>query len=193
MILVTGFEPFTTGQGLVLDENPTGPLAEAIAANLPDAESRVLPVSFKDTRRRLNECFDTLKPRIWLGLGFAPHRTTVDIECVALNLEHCTRPDNDGEQPFLRPIVADGPLAYESSFDVHRAVEVLASQDLTAHVSLHAGAFLCNQTFYLGCHGSVTQGIPQTAMFIHVPPRPEYTSLAGAIGQLLRDLSGSGH
>ena len=33
-VLVTGFEPFTTGQGLRLTENPTGPLAHDIAQRL---------------------------------------------------------------------------------------------------------------------------------------------------------------
>jgi pyroglutamyl-peptidase len=193
MILVTGFEPFTTGQGLILKDNPTGPLAEDIARHVPHAQSKVLPVSFQETRRMLNQCFDELAPTIWLGLGFAPHRTTVDIECVALNIEHCIRPDNDGERPFLRPIIENGPLAYETQLDASRAIDTLTKRGISATVSLHAGTFLCNQTFYLGCHRGATVGTPQIATFIHVPPLPEYTLLGSGIAHLLRELSGSGH
>ena len=48
--------------------------------------------------------FEDRRPRIWLGLGYAPHRKTVDFEAIALNMEHCIRADNDGEQPTMRPI-----------------------------------------------------------------------------------------
>ena len=93
MILVTGFEPFTTGQGLKLDHNPTGDIAMAVASRLNSAHGSVLPVSFAKTKASLLDLFEKHRPTHWLGMGFAPHRTTSDVEGVALNLEHAVRGD----------------------------------------------------------------------------------------------------
>ena len=38
-----------------------------------------------------------------------------------------------------------------------------------AHVSHHAGTFLCNQAFFVACHAAVTTGAPRIASFVHVP------------------------
>ena len=109
MILVTGFEPFTTGQGLKLKHNPTGDIAMAVGARLDNAIGSVLPVSFAKTKASLLDLFDKHKPTHWLGMGFAPHRTTIDVEVVALNLEHAVRGVRDGRRAegnlAARPIV----------------------------------------------------------------------------------------
>ena len=181
MILFTGFEPFTTGQGLVLDHNPTAGIAERVAGRMPVAAFAVLPVSFSRTQRILTERFDTHRPGLWIGMGYAPHRTTLDLEVLAVNVEHCLSTDNDGESPFMRPIVADGPPAYQTGVDVADAVAVFGQHKVTLSPAFHAGTFLCNQSFYVACH-RVQQAIDlRVAAFLHVPPMDSYDALEDAL------------
>ena len=110
-VLITGFEPFTTGKGLVLDRNPTGEIARAVGSTVDACTGRVLPVSFKDTRAQLEALLEELAPTYWVGMGFAPHRTTLDLEAIALTVEHAVHGDNDGECPTSVPL-GRRPVAY---------------------------------------------------------------------------------
>ena len=191
MILLTGFEPFTTGQGLVLTENPTADIVKGVAsrwpAAAPDLVAEVLPVSYLRTRQALNQSLAQYAPQVWIGLGFAPHRTSLDIEVVALNLEHAVRGDNDGDQPWLRTLAVDGPLAYQTRLDVAHAVQVFQTHGVDAKASTHAGTFLCNQVFYLGCH-ACEAGPLDLAAFIHVPPMDDYMAVEMGLASLLAGL-----
>ena len=189
MILVTGFEPFTTGQGLVLTHNPTADIATRVAERIEGVESAVLPVSFQDTKKSLTAHFERLKPSAWLGMGYAPHRTTLDIETIALNLEHAETGDNDGDTPWMRPIVKDAPLAYRTRLDERRAIEVFATHGVEAKAAIHAGAFLCNQSFFLGCHFAETSEFLKLAGFIHVPPMSDFGGFEEGLSALLREFA----
>jgi pyroglutamyl-peptidase len=181
MILFTGFEPFTTGQGLVLTHNPTADIAERVAARVPNARAAVLPVSYAQTRRVLVEQLDAHRPTIWIGMGYAPHRETLDLEVVALNMEHCESADNDGERPFMRPVVDGAPAAYETRVDVPEAVAIFAEHGVELKPCFHAGTFLCNQSFYVACHRVESVGDLRLAAFLHVPPMPDFSALESAI------------
>jgi pyroglutamyl-peptidase len=188
MIFLTGFEPFTTGQGLVLDHNPTADIAKRVADCIDGADFAVLPVSFQQTKQRLLSHFEQLKPEIWIGLGFAPHRNTLDIETVALNLEHTVAEDNDGEAPWMRPIHDDAPLAYRTRLDEQSAIETFAAHGITASAAVHAGTFLCNQSFFVGCHYAEQQTPLKLAAFIHVPPMKSFGPFENALAELIRSL-----
>ena len=188
MILLTGFEPFTTGRGLELTHNPTADIARSVAADLKDVMGVVLPVSYQETRRTLEARFESLCPRGWVGLGYAPHRTQVDIETIALNVEHAARPDNDGDQPFMRPIIKDAHLAYQTRLDVTAAIADFAEHGVQAFPCLHAGAFLCNQTFYLGCHRVESVDSMKVAAFIHVPPMDKCDRFTAGLKSCLQRL-----
>ena len=187
MILVTGFEPFTTGQGLKLDHNPTGDIAMAVASRLDNAHGNVLPVSYAKTKASLLDLFEKHRPTHWLGMGFAPHRRTIDVEVVALNLEHAVRGDNDGDTPTLRPIHDDAPVAYRCAHDLSSLVNMLDGQSEKAQLNFHAGTFLCNQVYFLACH-EVHQGRLETATFVHVPPMSDYKAFEAALTEYLRSL-----
>lgn len=181
--MITGFEPFTTGQGLVLDHNPTADIAAAVARKRSQVVSHTLPVSYKKTKSALLGHFAAVSPRHWIGLGFAPHRTQLDFETIALNMEHAVSGDNDGETPWMRPIEADAPCAYQSRVDVDGALEILARYNSHGVPAFHAGTFLCNQTFFLGCHSVESNSGLEKAIFIHVPPMDQYESLVdGLVG-----------
>ena len=184
--LITGFEPFTTGQGLKLTHNPTGKTAQRIADRLENAYAATLPVAYRETRPALEELFESHRPLIWLGLGYAPHRLKIDVETVALNLEHATSSDNAGESPNMRPIIAEAPLAYRSRINEAAAVDILKGYNLDAQIATHAGTFLCNQSFFVGCHVAENSDFLKVGSFIHVPPLESFEVLEEALAEVLR-------
>ena len=190
-VLITGFEPFTTGQGLTLTENPTGAMAVAIAERVEGGVSVVLPVSFQKTKAHLDALFAEHRPDIWLGLGYAPHRTQIDVEYVALNLEHAVRGDNDGATPTLEAVRENAPKALFTRLPVAHIVATMVKLGLPAQVGLHAGTFLCNQTFYLGCYEVEVEERMSVAGFIHVPPSVDRAlviqSIADCLNQLIEE------
>ena len=147
---ITGFEPFTTGQGLILDHNPTAGIAAQVAEALPSGAHQTLPVSYRKTKQALESEFARVRPKHWIGLGYAPHRTTLDFETIALNMEHAVRGDNDGETPWMRPIVNGGPQAYQTQVDTKGALAILNLHGAPGVAAFHAGTFLCNQVFFFG-------------------------------------------
>ncbi len=187
--LITGFEPFTTGQGLVLTHNPTGNWAKEIALGLPSASHATLPVSYAQTKTALRQRFASDAPTIWLGLGFAPHRTRIDVEYIALNVEHAESGDNDGVCPRFRPIVEGGPTALTTRISVDGLVDRLNGAGLSAQSAFHAGTFLCNQSFYLGCYEVEVNKTLSLAAFIHVPPDIEEKIFVKTVIEWLKTLS----
>jgi len=185
VILLTGFEPFTTGQGLVLSHNPTADIVARVTSNLHGVRHDVLPVSFRETARVLVEIFETVCPRIWIGLGFAPHQTTWNIETLAVNMEHAEWGDNDGDQPWMREIIPGAPAAFRTRLDVKTAQDALAKHGVVAEPSFNAGTFLCNQAFYLGCYRCEVLGEMDMAAFIHVPPTDAYGAFEAGLTEIL--------
>lgn len=192
MFLVTGFEPFTTGEGLVLDHNPTAEMALRLADEHVDVVGAVLPVSFAQTRQALTSLWETHQPERWIGLGFAPHRRRVDVETVALNVEHAVRGDNAGERPTDRAIIEGAPLAYRTRVDTGFAADLFVQYGVEAGPGFHAGTFLCNQTFYLGCHRVEMGSSLRSALFIHVPPMEDYAPFSAALQALVTALAEGG-
>ena len=188
-ILVTGFEPFVTGQGVRLKHNPTIDVVTGLQKTLgSSAKFAILPVSFRTTKTALLELFKEVEPEIWIGLGYAHHRSMVDVETIAVNVEHSNGRDNEGENPSMRPIVEGAPIAYGTELDVSLAVADLEAAGVQAQPSFHAGTFLCNQTFYLGCHQSQTTGNPAIAAFLHIPPMDCHDALVDGLVRLLTRL-----
>ena len=177
LFLITGFEPFISVEDVKLDVNPTKNIAHAVASTSSDIESRILPVSFERTRTDFLRALKDVRPQVWIGLGYAPHRTSIDVESIALNLEYSTRPDNDGVQPDGRPIIPKAPLALATNLDVNVGVKHLDGCGAQARRWTHAGTFLCNQVFFLGCEAQVSGGPPNYAVFIHIPPMDSYGAL----------------
>ena len=149
--------------------NPTAHLAAQIAHSVPGAEHLVLPVEFRRGPEIFEACLRSFRPDGWLGLGLAPGRTKVEFEMVALNLQHATTPDNQGECPFLTPIKPGSPLALSPSLPHQDWMEALVRKDVPCGRSFHAGTFLCNQIFYCGVHFAQESDADLLAGFVHVP------------------------
>ncbi|MHC4960014.1 MAG: pyroglutamyl-peptidase I [Planctomycetota bacterium] len=163
MILLTGFEPFGG-----LARNPSGDLARALAG--PGVESVVLPVDYE----RIGPALDELLARPWDAVvltGVAVGRSVVSLERVAINHRDAQRTDNAGATPGQPEVVAGGPAAYFSTLPLERMRSAVLGAGVGAEISLSAGAYLCNASFYLARHALDARGTP--CGFVHLPPTPD--------------------
>ncbi len=163
MILVTGFEPFGG-----LAQNHSAAVAQAVAGGT--AEAAVLPVDYA----AIGPCLGDLLARPWdavVLMGVAVGRSALSLERVAINHRDGQRPDNRGQVPDESEIVPGGPAAYFSTLPLARLRDALAADGLPVEISLSAGAYLCNASFYLARHMLEDRGTP--CGFLHVPPTPD--------------------
>ena len=175
--LVTGFEPF--GPDAV---NPSREAVLRLSSRLGDLtiETRIVPTVFGRAIAALEDAIVTTQPDIVLGVGLAGGRAELSLERVAINVDDARIPDNDGQQPIDRPIVAGGPAAYFTGLPVKRAVAALREAGLPAIVSNTAGTFVCNHIFYGLMHLVTSRRLPVRGGFLHVPYLPEQAAgLAG--------------
>ena len=75
---------------------------------------------------------------------------------------------NAGNQPRQKKILDDGPETYETPLPVEKISRLMQQEGYAVEPSPDAGAFVCNDTFYLA--GMMSQA---PVSFIHVPARPE--------------------
>ena len=154
-VLVTAFEPFGGRE--------TNASLEVLRS-LPDRiggqpiQKRQLPVVFGQAAEAVRGSWS----HIFL-LGEAG-RETVTPETTARNLRNARIPDNAGNQPENARINPDGPEEYRTAVPVEDIVARMRAEGYAIAVSNDAGAFVCNDTFYL-----VGTGNPVPVSFIHVP------------------------
>jgi len=167
--LVTGFEPF--GGDRV---NPSFEALRRLPARLGglDIATGALPVVYGAALPALREAIAAAAPDIVLCVGLAGGRTELSLERVAINIDDARIPDNDGNQPIDRPVVASGPAAYFATLPIKAAVAALREAGLPAAVSNSAGTFLCNHVFYGLMHEAASGGGRFRGGFLHVPYLP---------------------
>ena len=120
-------------------------------------------------------------------LGEAGPEEVIRLELVALNHDDFRMPDNDGVVAEPSRIVDAGPDAYFSNLNVHSIETVVPVDDSHANVtiSLTAGSFLCNHTYFLARHFHAD--IP--ALFIHIPCLREETHTPDAFDRVTRSVN----
>src|SRR5437762_7309217 len=167
--LVTGFEPFA-GDTV----NPAGEAVLGLPSRLGELaiHTRILPTVFGRAIAALEDALVAVRPDIVLCVGLAGGRAELSLERVAINVDDARIPDNDGQQPVDRPIVATGPAAYFTGLPVKAAVAALREAGLPAIVSNTAGTFVCNHIFYGLMHLVATRHLPLRGGFLHVPYLP---------------------
>ncbi len=170
-ILLTGFEPFG-GQSI----NPS----EEIAREINDATiarhkvvGALLPCVFGAAIKELKHQIKLHEPVIVICLGQAGGRAEITPERVAINIDDARIPDNAGQQPIDKPIIADGPAAYFSTLPSKAIVHELRRREIPAAVSQTAGTFVCNHVFYGLMHELAMHRPGVRGGFIHVPFVPE--------------------
>jgi pyroglutamyl-peptidase len=163
-ILLTGFEPFGGAE--------TNPSWEAVCL-VPDtigghAVHRLhLPVEFARAASLLREEIARLRPEIVISVGVANGRKAVTPELVAINYRFASIPDNAGVSHQGDPIVPDGPAACMTTLPVHDMIAAINEAGIPAHLSLSAGAYVCNDVYYalLSCE----KEFGHKGLFVHVP------------------------
>jgi pyroglutamyl-peptidase len=167
--LVTGFEPF--------GDDPVNPALEALHC-LPKRLGHIeiatwnLPTAFGQSLDPLDDALNATHPDLVLCVGLAGGRAALSLERVAINLDDARIPDNAGQQPIDRAIVAGGPAAYFATLPIKAAVAALREAGLPALVSNTAGTFVCNHVFYGLMHRAATTRPGIRGGFMHVPYLP---------------------
>lgn len=166
--LVTGFEPF--GGDRI---NPSFEALRRLPARLGDLRiaTRPLPVTYGEALPVLRRAIAETAPDIVLGVGLAGGRCELSLERVAINIDDARIPDNAGDQPIDRPVVAGGPAAYFATLPIKAAALALREAGVPAAVSNSAGTFLCNHVFY-GLMHEAARGGGFRGGFLHVPYLP---------------------
>jgi len=159
-ILLTGFEPFD-GASVNPSWEAVSLVPEVVAGQA--VHKLRLPVVFGEAANLVRQEIDRIRPEIVICCGLAGDRKAVTPELVALNYRHARIPDNAGQQFFDQPIDPDGPAACMTSLPVHRMIDAMKEAGIPAHLSLSAGAYVCNDVYYalLGCF--------ERGLFLHVP------------------------
>ena len=150
-VLLTGFEPW--GSNAV---NPSGEVARELGGS-------ILPVDFRKADRALRLLLKRQKPDALVMLGLAEKRKHINLEAVALNVDH--HEEAGVNKVFLRTIDPAGPLALRTRLPLPVLRRKLKAIGVPAVVSYHAGTFLCNHVFYRGLRETTGP-----CGFIHLPP-----------------------
>jgi len=138
-ILVSGFETFNRHE-----ENSSQIIAQEI--NLPNVISVVLPVEYENAFLKLKEKVNEVKPDYIVCLGLAGKRDHIELEKVAINLNHATIPDNAGTLKTHSMIQPNGDVAHFSTLPLEEWLKQETPFPVT--LSLSAGSYVCNDLFY---------------------------------------------
>ena len=169
-LLLTAFDPFG-GERI-------NPALEAVK-QMPDQIGGVqilkleVPTVFGKSIETVAAAIRRERPDAVLCIGQAGGRRALTPERVAINIDDARIPDNEGNQPIDRPIVADGPAAYFSTLPVKAMVQAMREAGVPAELSNSAGTFVCNHLLYGVLHILVREYPGVRGGFLHVPFIPE--------------------
>lgn len=164
MILLTGFEPFGGA-----DRNPSWEAVQLVPDQISGhvVHRLRLPVEYGRAASLLRQEIARLHPEIVICVGVANGRKVVTPELVAVNYRFAAIPDNAGAAHSGDAIDPDGPAAYMTALPVHEMIAAINADGIPAHLSLSAGAYVCNDVYYalLGCEAE----FGHKGLFVHVP------------------------
>lgn len=169
-LFLTAFDPFG-GERI-------NPALEAVK-QMPDQIGGVqilkleMPTVFGKSVETVATAIRRERPDAVLCIGQAGGRRALTPERVAINIDDARIPDNEGNQPIDRPIVADGPAAYFSTLPVKAMVQAMREAGVPAELSNSAGTFVCNHLLYGVLHILAREYPGVRGGFLHVPFIPE--------------------
>lgn len=165
IVLVTGFEPFST-----YEINPSQLIAEALdGQNI--AGSKIigisLPVNFNESVEVVIQAIIDYNPLLVISMGLSPSTHKINVEKCGINLKQV--PQNESMWFPFRRLDPCGPFIRLSPLRTREIVLEIREAGIPTHQSFFAGLYVCNAVFY-GTLGYIEEyGIPTTAGFIHVP------------------------
>lgn len=168
-VLISGFEAF--GGNSV---NPTALLVDALTnrdIEIPTelkVDQVLLPVTFEDSFRVLQDKIHSFNPDIVICFGLAAKRESIELENLAVNKINAEIKDNAGEQPENKTINPEGAETYLATLPIQGIAGALQNAGFPVKVSNDAGLFVCNYLFYRLME--TNQDTERLCGFIHVPP-----------------------
>jgi pyroglutamyl-peptidase len=163
-VLLTAFEPYDHWQ-----VNSSWLTLIEFTKEMPGdvaVTTRLYPVNYEAVSQRLEQDLQE-NHDVVLHLGQAPETSHIRLEAVGLNLA-AERPGS-GE---VRPLCPDGPLGYRSELPLADYAATLRRAGIPAHVSDHAGVYLCNAALYLSHHLARRMNLSTKTAFVHLPLDP---------------------
>jgi len=155
-ILVTAFEPFNNQK-----ENSS----LEVIKRIKNVKTKILPVRYDPLIYK--ELLEKEKPDVLLLCGQAGGRSEVSIEQVAINFMYANIPDDQGIIKLGEKIINDGDDAY---FATIPSLELLkALTDYPVKLSLSAGGYICNMSFYASLYYAKVLKLNTQIGFIHFP------------------------
>lgn len=172
-VLITAYGPYDDWP-----ENASWLTLQALTRDIPeqiDLTTRLLRVDFDEVRGRLEseltgELYDTI-----LHLGQAPGSGCISLEAFALNVGR----ERGVARDEATPLMADGPTAYRSSLPLEQWAKSLRAEGVPAHVSFHAGDYLCNAAMYYSHYYAEATGQQPGIAFVHLPLDPSQVAKQG--------------
>jgi pyroglutamyl-peptidase len=175
-VVVQGFEPFA--------EHATNPSQRLVAGLASESRegvvAEVLTTSRACVARAVPELVARHRPSTWLGVGLAAGRSTLCVEAAAVNLADWTVADADGAVAEREPVRPDGSAAHLTTLPVAGILDAWRSAGIPGQLSLSAGSYICNLSFYLAAQTVAELGLDCRVGFIHVPLSPEMVEAADA-------------
>ena len=164
-VLLTGFGPFPG-----VDENPSGWLAETLAARKPeggfDLHGQVLPTEWNTVAALTPQLYADLEPDVMIHFGVSQATKTFRIEHSAHN-RALRRADARGALPPKSAISPNGQPRLDSELPVNALAAHLRNQGHGANASRSCGRYLCNFLYYRSLEWARECG--RDAVFVHVP------------------------
>ena len=164
-VLISGFEPFG-GSHLNSSQLVVEAISKESLSGL-ELSAIILPVEFDKAARVLLSKVNDFNPEIIISFGQAEGRKAITPEKIAINLDSARIPDNAGELRVNKVIVETGADGYFSTLPIEKMVEAVKECGLESEISLSAGAFLCNHTFYHLQHQLLESRVKSG--FVHLP------------------------
>jgi pyroglutamyl-peptidase len=131
-------------------------------------ERRVLPVVYDELAPQLKTMITETMPDIILHFGLAARRHKISIETRALNCVNRLHPDAAGRWAQNRSVLqGKEDFIKRALVPVRRLDAVLRQAGIASGLSIDAGNYVCNQTFYLSL--SLAEDTQRASGFIHVP------------------------
>lgn len=164
-LLITGFGPFAQHE-----KNASWEGVDRARPILPpdwQLEKLHVPVRWREAPEHvIGALADDVRAIVAFGQADDPE---IRLERIAVNATNRTIEDVDGERFDAEHIEPDGPPAYYTGLPYQRLLTALRRDQIPTRVSLHAGGYLCNFTFYRVMHHVHHRRGDLVGGFVHVP------------------------
>jgi pyroglutamyl-peptidase len=158
-VLLTAFEPYGSFQA-----NSSWLTLMELTRDIPEIHeltTRLYPVDFAEAAKKLREDV-TGNYDLALHLGQSPGSAQVALEAFAINA-------GNEQGGVCSPLTPSGPAAFATDLPLEEWAAGIRQAGVPAHVSHHAGTYLCNAVYYWSCFYARQLELPTRSLFVHLP------------------------